>query len=85
MAGVDRDCIRAEFSLPDGIEVVAAIAAGWPGDPESLPERYREREKAPRERKSLDEMVFGGWSGALATYFVCTLGTAFLLGRMFVP
>jgi len=63
MAGVDRDCIRAEFSLPEGIEVVAAIAIGWPGDPESLPERYREREKAPRERKSLDEMVLGGWGG----------------------
>lgn len=63
MAGVDRDCIRAEFSLPEGIEVVAAIAVGWPGDSESLPERYREREKAPRQRKSLDEMVLGGWDG----------------------
>ncbi|HEV7507218.1 MAG TPA: nitroreductase family protein [Thermoanaerobaculia bacterium] len=63
MAGVDRDCIRAEFSLPEGIEVVAAIAVGWPGDPEALPERYREREKGNRERKSLDEMVFGGWGG----------------------
>jgi nitroreductase len=61
MAGVDRDCIRAEFSLPEGVEVVAAIAVGWPGDSESLPERYREREKGPRARKSLDEMVFGGW------------------------
>jgi len=63
MAGVDRDCIRAGFSLPEGIEAVTAIAVGWPGDPESLSERYREREKSPRERKSLDEMVFGGWSG----------------------
>lgn len=63
MAGVDGDCIRTEFSLPEGIEVVTAIAVGWPGDPESLPERYREREKAPRERKSLDEMVLGGWGG----------------------
>jgi nitroreductase len=61
MAGVDRDCIRAEFSLPEGIEVVTAIAVGWPGDSESLPERYREREKAARERKGLDEIVFGGW------------------------
>jgi nitroreductase len=61
MAGVDRDCIRAEFSLPEGIDVVAAIAVGWPGDPEKLPERLREREKGPRQRKSLDEMVFGGW------------------------
>ena len=63
MAGVDRDCVRAEFSLPEGIDVVTAIAIGWPGDSESLPERYREREKAARERKSLDEIVFGGWGG----------------------
>ncbi len=44
MAGVDRDCIRAGFSLPEGLEVVAVLAIGWPGDPETLPERYRERE-----------------------------------------
>ncbi|MBW8878725.1 MAG: nitroreductase family protein [Acidobacteria bacterium] len=61
MAGIDRDCIRAEFALPDDVEPVAGIAVGWPGDPETLPERLREREKAPRERKSLDAMVLGGW------------------------
>jgi nitroreductase len=61
MAGVDRDCVRAEFELPEDIEVVTAIAVGWPGDPETLPEKLREREKAPRERKSLDAMVLGGW------------------------
>ena len=63
MAGVERDCIRAEFALPEGVEVVAAIAVGWRGDPETLPEKLREREKGSRERKSLDEMVFGGWGG----------------------
>jgi nitroreductase len=61
MAGIDRDCIRAEFALPDGVEAVAGIAVGWAGDPEALPERLREREAAPRERKSLDAMVLGGW------------------------
>ncbi|HEX3555270.1 MAG TPA: nitroreductase family protein [Thermoanaerobaculia bacterium] len=61
MAGIDRDCIRAEFALPDGVEPVAGIAVGWVGDPETLPERLRERETAPRERKSLDAMVLGGW------------------------
>ena len=61
MAGIDRDCIRAEFALPDDVEPVAGIAVGWPGDPETLPERLREREQAPRERKSLDAMVLGGW------------------------
>jgi nitroreductase len=63
MAGIDLDHIRAEYALPDDVEPVAAIAVGWPGDPDTLPERQREREKAPRQRKSLDEIVLGGWEG----------------------
>ncbi|HEX4960181.1 MAG TPA: nitroreductase family protein [Thermoanaerobaculia bacterium] len=62
MAGIDRDCIRTAFDLPEGVEAVAAIAIGWAGDPETLPERLRDREKAPRERKSLGSMVLGGWN-----------------------
>jgi nitroreductase len=61
MAGIDRDRIRTEFALPDDVDPVAGIAVGWAGDPEMLPERLREREKAPRERKGLDAMVLGGW------------------------
>jgi nitroreductase len=60
MAGIDRDCIRAEFRLPDGLEPATAIAIGYLGDPQSLPEPLREREGLPRERKSLEEMVFSG-------------------------
>lgn len=61
MAGIDLDRIRAEYALPSDVEPVAGIAVGWLGDPETLPEKLREREKAPRERKSLDEIVLGGW------------------------
>ena len=61
MAGIDRDRIRAEYALPDDVEPVAGIAVGWLGDPETLPEGLREGEKAPRSRKSLDEIVLGGW------------------------
>ena len=61
MAGIDLERIRAEYALPNDVEPVASIAVGWPGDPDELPERLREREKAPRERKSLDEIVLGGW------------------------
>lgn len=63
MAGIDLDRIRAAYALPKDVEPVAAIAIGWPGDPEALPESLREGEKAPRQRKSLDEMVLGGWAG----------------------
>jgi hypothetical protein len=42
---------------------VAGIALGYPGDPEALPERLRQRELAPRERKPLTEFVFTGHWG----------------------
>jgi len=59
MAGIEVEKIRADFQLPEGVEPATAIAVGYPGDPESLPERLREREGLPRERKSLAEMVEG--------------------------
>jgi len=61
MAGIDRDRIRAEYALPADVEPVAGIAVGWLGDPATLPEGLREGEKAPRNRKSLNEIVLGGW------------------------
>lgn len=61
MAGIDRDRIRTEFALPPDVEPVAGIAVGWVGEPESLPEKLRERETAPRQRKGMEAMVFGGW------------------------
>ena len=61
MAGIEVDRIRSEYALPDDVEPVAGIAIGWPGDPDSLPDKLRERELASRERKGLDEIVLGGW------------------------
>lgn len=63
MAGIDVERIRTEYKLPEGVEPVAAIAAGWPGDPDTLSERQRASETAPRSRKSLEEIVLGGWNG----------------------
>lgn len=65
MAGFDPACVRERFSLPAEVEPVAAIAIGWPGEPESLPESYRKGETAPRERKSLDAIVHGGWGDGI--------------------
>ena len=60
MGGFDGERARAEFSIPGDYEPVAAIAVGYPGDPESLPERLRAREGAPRTRRGLGEFVFTG-------------------------
>jgi nitroreductase len=62
MAGYDVDKARRVFAIPPDWEPVAAMAIGYPGDPQSLPERLRDRELAPRTRKPLSEFVMiGGW------------------------
>jgi len=60
MAGFHPDKVRELYGVPKEFEPVAAIALGYPGDPQSLPERLRTRELAPRERKPLAGFVFTG-------------------------
>jgi nitroreductase len=60
MGGFDLERAREQFSIPEGFEPVAAIAAGYPCDPEELPEDIRARELAPRTRRPSEEFVFGG-------------------------
>lgn len=58
MAGFDVDKAREVFLIPEGHEPVAVLALGYPGDPDSLPDKLRERELAQRTRKPLKEFVF---------------------------
>jgi nitroreductase len=58
MAGILPEVIRESFSLPSGYEPVTGLAIGYPGDLNTLPEEIRERERAPRSRKALQEFVF---------------------------
>ncbi len=60
MAGFDVARAREQFNIPEGFEPVAAIAVGYPSDPEVLPEDLRAKELAPRTRRPLEEFVFGG-------------------------
>jgi nitroreductase len=62
MAGFDVEKARELFNIPEGYEPVAAIALGYRGDPQTLPEKYHQRELAPRTRKTLEQFVFtGSW------------------------
>jgi nitroreductase len=65
MAGIDPEKARKIFDVPEGYEVVAGMAIGYPGDPAALPDQLRERELAPRDRKPLSSFVFTGkWGHA---------------------
>jgi nitroreductase len=79
MAGFDAVKARREFSIPLDHEPVAVAAIGYPGSTDSLPEKLREREVAPRTRKALTDFVFecdwgqkvslgGGGLGRVAGY-----------------
>jgi nitroreductase len=63
MGAFDVEAARKLFHIPDGWEPVSVIAMGYPGETDALPLAYRERELAPRQRKSLEEFVFTGTWG----------------------
>jgi len=49
--------------VPSGWEPVSVMALGYPGEVESLPDQFREREMEKRRRKPLEEFVFSGTWG----------------------
>lgn len=64
MAGIDVGKIRDTYDVPAVYEPMSAIAIGYQGEVEDLDdETMREREVAPRVRKTLPEFVFGGKFG----------------------
>jgi len=60
MIGILPDRAREIYGIPEGYEAWTGIAIGYRGDPTSLPDPLRERERAPRQRKPLQEFVFNG-------------------------
>lgn len=68
MAGYDVEKARKVFDIPTGWDPVAAIAIGYPGEPATLPEPYKERETAPRVRKPISEFVMSGRWGNRASF-----------------
>lgn len=68
MAGFDRDKARVAFRIPEDYEPGAAVAIGYPGNPEALAPEFRAIEMAPRQRKPLDEIVYGIEWGKAASF-----------------
>jgi nitroreductase len=62
MAGFDEKKARELFRVPEGFTPMAMIAVGYPGNPDELPPKLRDRERAPRQRKPIEEIAFiGRW------------------------
>src|SRR5438477_12457960 len=67
MAGFSVDKVREVYQVGEGFDPVAAIALGYPAEPEVLPEAFREQEAGPRSRKPISTFVFQRkWGGISA-------------------
>jgi nitroreductase len=64
MAGFDKAALQVALNVPEDFEPVACWALGYLGDPESLPEGYKNPELQPRQRKALKETLFTKWDEA---------------------
>lgn len=60
MAGFDSAKAKEVLAIPADWEPIAALALGYPGDPEALSQKLRDREVASRTRKPLAEFVMSG-------------------------
>ncbi|PZO35721.1 MAG: nitroreductase [Pseudanabaena frigida] len=59
MIGILPDKAREIFKIPQDCEALAGIAIGYQGDPNLLPDAFKERDLVPRQRKPLELFVFG--------------------------
>lgn len=63
MGGYNSELARTMFDVPEEFEPVSMIVLGYRGDPDTLPERLKERELKQRERQPLSSLVFSGSFG----------------------
>ena len=61
MGGFDKETLRAFFGVPSDFDPGAIWTLGYAGDPENVPDHFKQGEKAPRERKGLNDFVFNDW------------------------
>jgi nitroreductase len=62
MAGFEVDRARHVFNIPDDYTVLAMIAVGYPyrDSLDDLDEKQREKELAPRARKTISQIAYAG-------------------------
>lgn len=60
MSGFDAEAARGALGLPDDVAPLVMIALGHLGAEDGADEKIIERDRKPRRRPALDEMLFGG-------------------------
>lgn len=70
MGGFSVEKARELFDIPENCQPLTIIAAGYLGDPDSLPEKLKQRELQDRSRKELGEIVFSGKFGVSAQLII---------------
>jgi nitroreductase len=75
MIGIVPERARELYRIPEHVQPLTGLALGYAADPNVLPEAYRQRELAARQRKPLAEFVFGGEWG-LASAAITQLSSA---------
>ena len=58
MIGIVPERVRELYRVPPEAEPLTALAIGYLGDGADMPEEMRKRDRTPRTRKPLDEIVF---------------------------
>lgn len=61
IGGFDHEKARSHFNIPADFEIGACWAIGYLGDPNTLPEKLKQRELAPHTRKPISGFVFADW------------------------
>jgi len=60
MIGILPDKARELYGIPADADALTGLAIGYKADPDTLPDALIERDLTPRQRKPLDQFVFGG-------------------------
>lgn len=60
MIGIEPEKAAALFGLAAGEEALTALAIGYEGAADRIPESYAERDRAPRQRLPLEEIIIRG-------------------------
>jgi nitroreductase len=63
MAGILPERARVVYRIPEGVQPLTGLAIGYAADPNISEAKLRERDLAPRKRKTQAEFVFGGQWG----------------------